>query len=159
LDRAVAGHDDDLDVWLQAFNLPQDFEATSAWQVEIKKDDIDALRVNQPECLFGRSDCGGGISEDDGSFTARFADEAIAVDDKQVERHSALDGEGLLGIGKAIVLGTIAAFIEESLLRLGMRILVVRRKLVRPERMAMCKVNAGESYCIDPLIRESIIKG
>jgi hypothetical protein len=95
LDRAIAGHDNDLDVWLQAFDLPQDVEAARDGQVQIKKDNVDPFRINKPKRLLGRS-CGSGVvSETSRSFFAGFADEATVVDDEQMERYRALDGKGL----------------------------------------------------------------
>jgi hypothetical protein len=98
-DGAISSHDNDLDVWLQAFDLPQDFEAASAGQVQIKKDNVDAFRINEPKRLLGRS-CGNGVvSESNRSFFAGFADEAVVVNDEQVEERVTLDCKRLNWIG------------------------------------------------------------
>ena len=59
-------------LWLQPFYLPHNFEAASPRYVQIKKDNVDAFRINEPKRLLGRS-CGSGVVSDNSrSFFAGF---------------------------------------------------------------------------------------
>src|SRR5712692_1495986 len=71
---------------MATFDLLQNVQTARVGRVQIKKNNVDRLGVDQPKRLLGGLSRTGEVSESRCGLPAGFADEAVVIHDEQVEQ-------------------------------------------------------------------------